>query len=111
MIFGAITNSWRMQLEGRELIDLVGEAESRGARHIELRQTCLGSCESGEGDDWRPSLEGLQAVVEAHPALTYDLAMAWPCLSRETDPEGRGVAGSTGRRKAGGRRRSAAQDR
>ena len=88
MIFGAITNSWRLQLESRELIDLVGEAEANGARHIELRQTCLGSCESGEGDDWRPSLEGLEAVVKAHPGLTYDLAMAWPCLTRETDPQG-----------------------
>lgn len=88
MIFGAITNSWRMQLESRELIDLVGEAEANGARHIELRQTCLGNCESGEGDDWRPSLEGLSAVTGAYPGLTYDLAMAWPCLSRETDPAG-----------------------
>ena len=88
MIFGAITNSWRMQLEGGDLIDLVGKAEASGARHIELRQTCLGDCESGAGDDWRPSLDGLEAVVKAHPGLTYDLAMAWPCLSRETDPQG-----------------------
>lgn len=88
MIFGAITNSWRMQLESEELVELVGRAAASGARHIELRQTCLGSCESGEGDDWRPSLEGLGAVIEAHPELTYDLAMAWPCLSRETDPKG-----------------------
>ena len=43
MIFGAITNSWRLQLESRELIELVAEAEANGARHIELRQTCLGS--------------------------------------------------------------------
>jgi sugar phosphate isomerase/epimerase len=88
MIFGAITNSWRLQLEDKALIDLVGEAEAKGARHIELRQTCLGRCESGEGDDWRPSLSGLQEVVNAFPSLTYDLAMAWPCLSRQTDPQG-----------------------
>ncbi len=88
MILGAITNSWRLQLEGEALIDLVGQAAARGARHIELRQTCLGACESGEGDDWRPSLDGLRAVIEAHPDLTYDLAMAWPCLTRETDPQG-----------------------
>lgn len=88
MIFGAITNSWRMQLESEELIDLVRKAAASGARHVELRQTCLGSCEHGEGDQWRPSLEGLDAVVNAHPELTYDLAMAWPCLSRETDPLG-----------------------
>ena len=88
MIFGAITNSWRLQLQEQALVDLVTQAEARGARHVELRQTCLGACESGEGDGWRPSLEGLSAVVEAHPGLTYDLAMAWPCLTRETDPQG-----------------------
>ena len=90
MIFGAITNSWRLQLQDQPLLDLVAQAEAKGARHIELRQTCLGACESGEGDDWRPSLEGLAAVVEAHPGLSYDLAMAWPCLTRETDPQGDG---------------------
>ncbi len=88
MIFGAITNSWRIQLENSELAGLIAQAESIGARHIELRQTCLGSCESGEGEDWRPSLERLEEVVKAHPGLTYDLAMAWPCLTRKTDPDG-----------------------
>ena len=88
MIFGAITNSWRLQLEDQSLMDLVAQAEAMGARHIELRQTCLGVCESGEGDDWRPSLEGLAAVVEAHPDLTYDLAMAWPCLTQDSQPQG-----------------------
>ncbi len=88
MIFGAITNSWRIQLESEELVELVGRAAASGAMHIELRQTCLGSCESGEGDGWRPSLDGLEAVLKAHPKLTYDLAMAWPCLSREADPQG-----------------------
>ena len=88
MIFGAITNSWRMQLESEELLALVGQAEAKGAQHVELRQTCLGACESGEGDEWRPSMEGLGAVVNAYPNLTFDLAMAWPCLTRETDPQG-----------------------
>ena len=88
MIFGAITNSWRMQLESAELVALVRQAQAKGARHIELRQTCLGACESGEGDGWRPSMEGLEAVVRAFPELTFDLAMAWPCLTRETDPQG-----------------------
>ena len=88
MIFGAITNSWRIQLEDEELLTLVGQAEARGARHIELRQTCLDSCESGEGEDWRPSMEGLAAIVDAYTSLTFDLAMAWPCLTRQTDPHG-----------------------
>ena len=88
MIFGAITNSWRLQLEDQSLAELVARAAERGARHIELRQTCLGTCESGAGDDWRPSLPGLAAVIERHRRLTYDLAMAWPCLTRESDPQG-----------------------
>ncbi len=54
MIFGAITNSWRLQLDDLDLAALVEEAQARGARHIELRQTCLGHCESGEGEHWRP---------------------------------------------------------
>ncbi len=41
MIFGAITNSWRHQLESVDLMELVGQAEQIGARHIALRQTCL----------------------------------------------------------------------
>ncbi len=88
MIFGAITNSWRLQLESEDLLALVGQAEAKGARHIELRQTCLGVCESGEGDEWRPSMDRLEEVVKAYPGLTFDLAMAWPGLTRETDPQG-----------------------
>ena len=88
MIFGAITNSWRLQLDEHGLVELVGQAREMGARHIELRQTCLGSCESGEGEEWRPSLAGLEEVIGTWPDLTYDLAMAWPCLTRKTDPEG-----------------------
>ena len=88
MIFGAITNSWRLQLQEESLVDLVGRAKAMGARHIELRQTCLGTCESGEGDEWRPSLAGLKEVIGTWPDLTYDLAMAWPCLTRQTDPQG-----------------------
>src|SRR5262245_42616739 len=88
MIFGAITNSWRLQLDSADLAALVKEAQTRGARHIELRQTCLGQCESGEGEDWRPVLSRLEALVQVFPGLSFDLAMAWPCLTRHTDPAG-----------------------
>ena len=59
MIYGAITNSWREQLPSHTVKELVGEAMERGAKHIELRQTCLGECEEGDGDDWRPNLDEL----------------------------------------------------
>src|SRR5438093_11019921 len=88
MIFGAITNSWRRQLNSEDLAVLVQEAQTRGARHIELRQTCLGQCESGEGEHWRPVLSRLEALVQAFPGLSFDLAMAWPCLTSTTDPSG-----------------------
>lgn len=88
MIYGAITNSWRNQLDDAELVDLVATAQDRGARHIELRQTCLGSAESGEGEGWRPDLTELAEVVVRFPNLTFDLAVALPCITTEIDPEG-----------------------
>lgn len=90
MIFGAITNSWRHQLESLDLMDLVGQAEQMGARHIELRQTCLGQWEKGTGEDWRPNLDRLSDLLTAHPGLTFDLAMALPCLTQMIDPQGEG---------------------
>lgn len=88
MIFGAITNSWKLQLADRDLTTLVTEAQACGAKHIELRQTCLGACESGEGEDWRPVLSNLETLVRAFPDLTFDLAMAWPCLTQQAQPHG-----------------------
>ena len=88
MKFGAITNSWRNLLDEHDLTFLVGEAQAKGARHIELRQTCLGNCETGEGEDWRPVLSGLEALVKQYPDLSYDLAMALPCLTSRPDPQG-----------------------
>lgn len=88
MNFGAITNSWKLQLNDTEMRDLVSDAKTRGAKHIELRQTCLGDCESGEGDNWRPVLPRLQALVDSFPDLDFDLAMAWPCLTKKSDPSG-----------------------
>ncbi len=88
MIFGAITNSWRNQLMEQSLEDLIAEAQNRGSRHVELRQTCLGACESGQGGEWRPNLEGLQAIADSFEDLQFDLAMALPCLTQEVDPSG-----------------------
>ena len=88
MIFGAITNSWRLQLEQGDLLPLVQEAQSRNSKHIELRQTCLGSCETGKDQDWRPVLSNLQSLVDQFPDLSFDLAMALPCLSQRVDPMG-----------------------
>ena len=88
MIYGAITNSWRNQLEDIALGDLIAEAKTRGAGHVELRQTCLAEAESGEGNAWRPNLETLANVVVRFPDLTFDLAVALPCITTDIDPQG-----------------------
>ena len=87
MKLGAITNSWREHLESEPIASLVGEAATRGAMHIELRQTCLGDCESGEGDDWQPNMDNLKALVAQYPALSFNLAVAYPCLSENAQPK------------------------
>jgi sugar phosphate isomerase/epimerase len=104
MIFGAITNSWRRQLNGQDITALIKEAQARGARHIELRQTCLGDYERGEGEHWRPVLPRLEALVQEFPGVSFDLAMAWPCLTKKTDPSSEPFqAALSGARLVGGR--------
>ena len=88
MKFGAITNSWRENLKSEGLTTLVARAQDRGAHHIELRQTCLGDCETGEGEHWRPVNSSLSELVADFPSMSFNLAIAWPCLSRAADPEG-----------------------
>mgnify|MGYP001170452758 CR=1 FL=1 len=45
MILGAIINSWRVKLETMDLKDRLPKAYFCGARHVELRQPCLGHYE------------------------------------------------------------------
>ena len=86
MKLGAITNSWREQLGHADIGGLVGEAQARGARHVELRQTCLGECESGEGEEWQPNIGRLEALVAGYPGLSFNLAVAYPCLTQVAQP-------------------------
>ena len=87
MILGAISNSWKLQLSSNDLEKLVQEAQSRGAFHIELRQTCMGDCETGTGHAWRPVFQKLAEVAKSFPGLSFNLAIEWPCLSVESDPK------------------------
>jgi sugar phosphate isomerase/epimerase len=103
MIFGAITNSWRQQLADTDLAVLVREAQGRGSRHIELRQTCLGDYESGEGSQWRPVQSRLEELVDQFPNLSFDLAMAWPCLTQKSDATGEQFQAALAAAKAVGR--------
>ena len=88
MKIGAITNSFGMQIDGDNLPDLVRGARSLGSKHIELRQTFLGDCEIGTGDEWRPVISNLRALVDGFPDLSFNLAVALPCLSGGVDPKG-----------------------
>jgi len=88
MILGAISNSWELQLLNHDMIELVQEAQSRGARQIELRQTFMGAYETGAGQAWRPAVEKLVELAGAFPGLSFNPAIEWPCLSAESDPRG-----------------------
>jgi len=88
MILGAISNSWKLQLSNHDLKKLVQDAQTRGARQIELRQTCMGGYETGEGEAWRPVIQKLTELASGFPQLSFNLAIEWPCLSAESDPRG-----------------------
>ena len=88
MKLGAITNSWRNQLPPHDLSDLIQQASDDGAKHIELRQTCLGTYENGEGLDWRLDLEKIGQLVNRFSNLTFNLAVASTCLTTKIDPKG-----------------------
>ncbi|MCE2464166.1 MAG: hypothetical protein J4F46_09740, partial [Dehalococcoidia bacterium] len=86
MILGAITNSWGEQIHGIDLARLVERVRRRGASHVELRQTYLGQYEEGAGDDWRPVVDKMARLFRTFPGLTFNLAIAYPCLTTEPDP-------------------------
>ena len=78
----------RQQLDEQDLAVLFQEAQTRGARHIELRQTCLGEYEHGEGEHWRPVLSRLASLVQAGLVLSMVLArvVGGETLQREPPP-------------------------
>jgi len=87
-MLGAISNSWKLQLSNHDLKDLVQDAQARGARQIELRQTFLGDYETGEGKTWRPAIQKFGALASGFRQLSFNLAIEWSCLAKETDPRG-----------------------
>ncbi len=88
MRIGAITNSFGVQIDGGNLSQLVREARDRGSKHIELRQTFLGDCETGTGNGWRPAIGNLRTLVDEFPDLSFNLALGLPCLSGNVKPKG-----------------------
>lgn len=87
MILGAITNSWKEQLSTTDLPRLVERAQRRGAAHIELRQSFLGQYEGGADEDWRPVSDKLGRLVRTFPVLTFNLAVACPCITGGEAPD------------------------
>ena len=88
MRIGAISNSWGLQIDGDNLPELVRKAKQRGSKHIELRQTFLGACETGTEDGWRPVTGKLQSLVDEFPDLAFNLALALPWMSGGVAPDG-----------------------
>ena len=60
----------------------------RDRKHIELRQTFLGDCETGADEQWRPVIGKLRTLVDEFPDLSFNLAMGLPCLSGKVNPKG-----------------------
>ena len=86
MILGAITNSWGEHIYGIDLPRLIERVRRRGASHVELRQTYLGQYEEGAGDEWRPMVDKMARLSRTFPSLTFNLAIAYPCLTTEPEP-------------------------
>ncbi len=77
---GIVSNCWQAQIQqGVSLESLVVQARDRGYVAIELRQGCLGDCESS--DDLVPDVERLSELAAACDGLTWDLALGYPCFA------------------------------
>ena len=85
MILGAISNSWKLQLPNHDLKELIKDVHTRGAGHIELRQSCMGVYETGAGNNWQPQIQKLAALAGSFPKISFSLAIEWSCLSLPTD--------------------------
>ena len=57
-----------------------------GAAHIELRQSSMGEYEEGAGEDWRPATDKLGRLARTFPAVSFNLAIACPCLTEGLAP-------------------------
>jgi sugar phosphate isomerase/epimerase len=83
MPVGVVSNCFKSQIDaGQPLGDLIGQASQRGFSVIELRQGCLGDCESE--NELVPDPDRLQALVESCPGLQWDLALGYPCFDPTT---------------------------
>ena len=81
MKVGVITNSWGIQLQDNDLVELVTRALSIGAKHVELRQSFLGNLETGTDDEWRPVVKYFKLLADTFSNLSFNLAIAAPFLS------------------------------
>ena len=80
---GVVSNCFRSQLDaGEPLAGLVDQATALGYSVIELRQGCLGDCESP--GELVPDPDRLQALATACPGVQWDLALGYPCFDPST---------------------------
>ena len=83
MSLGVVSNCFKSQLDlGQPLAGLIGQATDLGYSVIELRQGCLGDCESP--GELVPDPDRLQDLAAACPGVQWDLALAYPCFDPST---------------------------
>jgi sugar phosphate isomerase/epimerase len=86
MILGIVSNCWKVQLDnGTDIDALIEEAHTRGYRHVELRQTCLGKYENKDGNV--PDAQALAQLREKFPEMGFNIAVALPFMRGELNPE------------------------
>lgn len=76
---GIVSNCWQKQLAGGESLgSLASRALDEGFYHVELRQSCLGTCERGEPPI--PDRQALAQLQRQSPRVAFGIAVAYGYL-------------------------------
>jgi hypothetical protein len=47
----------------------------------------MGGYETGAGNTWWLAIQRLAKMAKSFPGLSFNLAIEWPCISKENDPQ------------------------
>ena len=104
MIPGAISNSWRIQLADQDC-QTWWSRRGPGRTTRGAAPDLPGRLRDGRGRRLAPGVSEDAVAGRPFPQLTFDLAMALPCLTQSIDPKG-GLFQGPWRGEAGGRGQS-----